>query len=299
MPQIPFFFELDDDEKIPLPLLVAKKWKFNLTCIESADGYLYSTHDWIYGLTKTTNVRAIWADFKRRTNLMELLASTQQLPYKHSNGKTYQMDFTTDKGLYLIAQHLRVTKSRPELDEIKQYLAKAGVFVDEARLNPEAAAEVLDNVAYNREYNKLLAEGFSPDEAKEWLDVRFKSKKQRRIITAIWNIRGINTPKDFADLTNQIHRVALGLTATRHKRQLAVKDTPRNYISAADNATIQITEFTSGLLHEHRNSLGKPELSEDIDDVRPIMDASRPEIQKAFSKKPRRLGEGSKPQLPK
>lgn len=294
MSNLPFLFDVDGSDKdLPLPLLVAKRWGFNLTYVKGIDGYLYSIHDWIYGVTQTSNVRAIWADFKRRANLSELLASTQQLPYTHPNGKTYQMDFTTDKGLYLITQHLRVTKSRLALDEIKQYLASAGVFVDEARLDPGSAAEEL----YDREYRKLLAEGFSPDEAQEWLDVRFKSKKQRRIITGIWNVRGINKPKDFADLTNQIHRVALGMTATRHKRQLAVKDTPRNYISAADNATIQITEFTSGLLHEHRNSLGKLELSEDIDDVRPIMDASRPEIQKAFSGKPRRLTGGDKPNL--
>jgi hypothetical protein len=40
--------------------------------------------------------------------------------------------------------------------------------------------------------------------------------------------------------------VALGRTATHHKRELAVKDTPRNYVSAAANATLQVTELTSG-----------------------------------------------------
>ena len=76
-----------------------------------------------------------------------------------------------------------------------------------------------------------------------------------------------------------------------------MKDSPRNYVSAADNATLQITEFTSALLHEHRESFGKPELSEDIDDVRPIIDAARPEIQKVFSKKLRRLRTPEKPKL--
>jgi hypothetical protein len=51
------------------------------------------------------------------------------------------------------------------------------------------------------------------------------------------------------------------------------------------------------LFHEHRESFGKPELSEDIDDVRPIIDAARPEIQNVFSKKPRRLNAGNKPKL--
>jgi len=50
-------------------------------------------------------------------------------------------------------------------------------------------------------------------------------------------------------------------------------------------------------LHPYRNSYGIAELSEDIDDVRPIIDAARPEIQKVFSKKPRRLSTSEKPKL--
>lgn len=42
-------------------------------------------------------------------------------------------------------------------------------------------------------------------------------------------------------------------------------------------------------LHCYRNSYGVNELAEDIDDVQPIIDAARPEIQNVFSKKPRRL----------
>jgi hypothetical protein len=243
--------------------------------------FQFAIQDWIKGLTDAHNPTMIWADIKRRTNLPELLDSIQQLPYTAGNGKVYQMDFITDKGLYLIAQHLCATKAHPALQAIKKFLADAGVFLDETR----------------REYNKLMDEGFTWQEAEEWLDVRDKQKRQRGIITAIWRERGINRPTDYADLTNQVRCVALGLTATRHKRQLAVKDTPRNHISAADNATIQITEFTSALLHIHRDSLGKPELSEDIEDVRPIMDAARPEIQNVFSKKPRRLRAGNSSKL--
>jgi hypothetical protein len=47
------------------------------------------------------------------------------------------MDYTDDKGLYLIAQGLRVTKARPALAAIKQFLAEAGAFVDLVRREPE------------------------------------------------------------------------------------------------------------------------------------------------------------------
>lgn len=298
MSRLPTLPNIPGEGDQPLPLYVAEKWDFPLAYVQTDTVYLYAIQDWISGITGADNTRRIWSDFKRNVNEPKLYDSIVQLPYTATDGKTYQMDFTDDNGLYLIAQHLRVTEARPVLDEIKRFLAQAGVFVDHARRDPEAAADELDRVAYKRDYNRLIAEGFSPEEAQEWIDVRRKQKNQRRIITAIWGARGINKPKDYADLTNQVHRIALGRTATRHKRELAVKDSPHNYVSAADNATIQITEFTSGLLHDHRESFGKPELSEDIDDVRPIIDAARPEIHKVFSQKPRRLPSLKKPQLP-
>lgn len=294
MSGIPFFLDVPDESDIrPLPLIVAERWNFPLAYTETKDGLYYAIQDWARGLTGDSDIRKVLSKMQKQMSI-----SSRPLPYVATDGKTYQREYTNDRGLYLIAQYLRVTKARVILGEIKRYLASAGVFVDEARRNPEAAAEELDRVAYSRQYKKLIAEGFSPEEAQEWLDVRHKQKRQRRIITGIWRERGISKPTDFAELTNQIHRVALGRTATRHKRELAVKDSPRNHISAANNATIQITEFTSALLHEHRESVGKTELSEDIDDVQPIIDAARPEIEKVFSKKPRRLQSPNRSELP-
>ena len=35
-------------------------------------------------------------------------------------------EYVNDKGLYLIAQYMRVTQERPVLDEIRRFLASAG-----------------------------------------------------------------------------------------------------------------------------------------------------------------------------
>ena len=79
---------------------------------------------------------------------------------------------------------------------------------------------------------------------------------------------------------------------------LAKHDTPRNYDAAADQLLTAITEMSAGALHEWRDSTGFTELSEDIEDVRPIIDGARPGVYNAFSKKPRRLPSGSHPELP-
>lgn len=252
---------------------------------------LYCVRDWVYWISQSraTNRSGPWSDLKKAIQSNGDLKVTEicRVLDFETPGGVQKMDFTDEEGLYQITQ--RMSDRSSTVRAVKTYLAQAGVFMGEAYNNPAGAAEELDKVAYSRELKKLLAQGFTLDEAQEWLEVRRKQKHTRRFITAIWSVRGVNSRRDFADLTNHVHRVALGLTATRHKRQLEIKDTPRNHISAADNATIQITEFTSGLMHEHKESFGTQELAEDIDDVRPIIDSARSEIQKAFSQKPRRL----------
>lgn len=307
-------FEFDTSGGIPLPEQIIKHLKGEMIYIDTPEGQrFYSVRDWVFHVSDSQagDKTFAWANLKRAIkkdlakaiaegksdpNLtVEGLLNLQPLEADTPGGKQ-RMDFTNEEGLYQITQ--RMSDRSAFVRNVKTYLAKAGVFMGEAYLNPGQTADVLQSVADRREYNKLIAEGFTHDEALEWLDVRTKQKEQRRILTAIWKVRGIRKKNDYADLSNHVHRIALGLTATRHKRELAIKDTPRNHISAADNATLEITEYTSGLLHTHRNSFGRLELEEDVEDVRPIIDAARPEIQKAFSKKPRRLHIYKRPLLP-
>lgn len=283
-----------------MPELIVEALEGSLIFRDLEDGTrFFCVRDWVHCVSrsKASNQSGPWSDLKKviqNQGDFEVSEILRVLEVDTPGGKQ-SMDFTNEEGLYQITQ--RMSDRSKAVRKVKKFLAQCGVFMGEAYSNPSTAAESLDRFAYNREYQKLIDEGFTPEEAEQWLSVRGQQKQARRKITAIWSERGINKPKDFADLTNQIHHVALGRTATHHKRELAIKDTPRNYVSAADNTTLQVTELTSGLLHEHRESFGKPELSEDIDDVRPIIDAARPEIQRVFSQKPRRLSSGGKPPL--
>jgi len=276
------FSEFDDDR--PIPFIVADKWNFSLTYIEGEYGFLYSVRDWVAGLVGEENVNQTLKNMRRTS---ELVFSKHQLPYKASNEKTYQMEFTDEDGLYQIAQYLRVTKERASLREIKDYLVKAGVFVDKIRRNPDEGIETLED---HKEYKRLIASGFSRVEARQWIQRREKGIATRKEITAVWAERGAKG-RDYADLTNQATEVAIGKTATQLRRELTIKrnDSLRPYLSTMELTELDITETLAKGLHIERDSQGKPELSEDIGDVRPIMDAARPEIEKAFSKKrPRR-----------
>jgi len=306
MAKLPQFdFAQNIDPNLPLPEQIIAHLGGDMICVDTVEGKrLYCVRDWVYfvSTSKSSDRTPSWANLKRGINkdiakdidegkakknlTVETLLNLQRFAVETASGKQL-MDFTDEEGLYQVTQ--RMSDRSKTVRDVKTFLAKSGVFMGEAYRNPQAAAAQLQTFFEKREYEKLLAEGFTPDEAMEWLHVRHKQKEQRNIITHIWKIRGIKKPRDFADLTNRVHNVALGRTASRHKRELRVKDTPRNHVSAADNATLQITELTCGLLHTHRDSLGKAELSEDIDDTQPVIDAARPEIQKLFSQKPRRI----------
>ena len=133
----------------------------------------------------------------------------------------------------------------------------------------------------------------------QWLRMRDYGIGTRKWITDIW-VRRHARGKDIAKLTNQVSQIVHGKTATRRKQEmgLARHDTPRNYDAAADQLLTAYTEMAAGALHQWRDSFGVDQLSEDVDDTKPIIDDARSSVRAAFSKKPRRLPGENKPQLP-
>lgn len=179
---------------------------------------MYAILDWIRGLIDGNSTQTInaWAKIKNKT-----LISKKGLPYTASDGKTYQRDYTDDKGLYLIAQQLRVTRARPVLDEIKKFLASAGAFVDEVRLDPSAV---------------VFSGAISPDEAIEaviqtyraegkddrWIMARIEGKIKRGQFTAALSaaVKDTLTRHHYATATDDVYKGLWGRTAAHLKREL-------------------------------------------------------------------------------
>jgi hypothetical protein len=130
------------DDTQPLPFIISSKCQFKLAFVEIDEKIYYSIQDWIRGLTDA-NPRMIWADIRRRNETILSQMQIKKLPYVTTDNKTYQMDFTDDEGLYLLVQHLRVTRRRPLLDEIKRFLAESGAFVDLIRREPENITKLI------------------------------------------------------------------------------------------------------------------------------------------------------------
>lgn len=206
----------------PLPLVVARRWDFPIAYHAMESTTYYSIQDWMRGLSGENDTRKMWSYFKKQSAWEHMSSSTRRMPYVTSNKKTQQRDFTTDKGLYLIAQYMRITGDRPMLDEIRRFLAAAGAFVDEVRRDPDKLTESVSNpdklidafIEYHRKRGK--------DD--RWIQMRIDSKIKRNQFTAALSefVRDVLTPRHYATATDDIYQGLWGRTAATLKVELGV-----------------------------------------------------------------------------
>lgn len=231
MTNLPMFPERSSgDDDTPLPLLVAKKWDFPLAFHIVEGQYYYAVQDWVRGLFGEEDIRHIWAKFKKQNPEFGTLSSGSRMAYKTSNGRTHMRDFVTAKGLYLLTQNLRAMTSRPALKEIREFLAKAGVLVDEMRrdedlivisskmspdqmLAAKERAEDAIRAAYRRE-----------GKSETWIEARMQSRIKRNRFTAALTQAILETlnPSHYAIATNDIYEGLWQRTAAILKRELSL-----------------------------------------------------------------------------
>ena len=292
---LPAVFDAHSGDDRPLPEIIIEQLGGHMDYVDTVDDKrLYCVRDWIYEISGSQNEqRAVpWSNLKAAiakkdgTKVFEI--------FKHLTVKTpggmQSTEFADAAGLYLITQYMSNRTST--IRGVKQYLADCGVFVDEIRKDPHGGAEVIQAFANDKDYRKLIADGFSPEEAQQWIINRQLGKDARKRLTAAWQQHGVTEGKDYAKLTNTVNEVALGDTATRQKRDMQLRPTAslRDYISAADLAMLEVTESLSIGLHTARNSDGTEELTEDVLDTESMI--NRDEVYRQFSKKRRRLPGG-------
>lgn len=229
--------EMLDSES--LPTFVARKWGFPLQSYEVEESTFYSIKDWIAGLTGSTRPGHTWENFRDRHK--ENPPLTKGMSYAMSDGRIFTMDFTIDEGLFRIAGELKITKMRPALKAIKEFLAKAGVFVDQARRDPEGAAERLAIARQQR--------GLKAGKPAEWISTREQAVLTRKqfvsqILALIQNKRSFGPI--IASLTNDVYRGMFASDASGLRTRLGItsKQTPRDHFTTIALAYTTIAEET-------------------------------------------------------
>lgn len=208
MNQLPSIPGTPDSNKTPLPILVARKWRFELAYIDrdgNPDNYLYCARDWFIGLGGS---RQRWANTDKSRYRSTILA-----PVKRANGKTDKLEFVNANDLYAIAQDMRGMQSRPQLQEIKDYLRDAGVVVDQLRRDPVKAMDVaLDG--YQKQGKDDL-----------WIQSRMDGKLSNKQFRAalVEAVGRMLTEGEFAGSQNTVYQGLWNRTAAQLKSELSLK----------------------------------------------------------------------------
>lgn len=213
--QLTLFTEYDDTTT-PLPLLVARQWGFPLQHHNVDETLYYSVQDWIMGILEVDSQFAagVW----RNASTMKATCIVQKLPYKATNGRTYQMDFVVDETLYLLVQYVRNMEKKPNLKAIKAYLAKAGAFADAVRINPDASFDLAAS-QIEKKRQAYVEQGKS----EAWIETRLEGLKSRKAFTDA--IKQAVTGADgqlYGKATNTVYSGVLGRDANAIRNELAL-----------------------------------------------------------------------------
>lgn len=166
------------------------------------DEWWYSVVDIVAVLTDSPTPRQYWGKVKQREFVeLELYPIWVQLKLESSDGKRYNTDCVSTKGAFRLIQSIPSKKAEP----FKQWLAQLGKERIEEIEDPELA----QNRA--KEYYELK------EYPKSWIDKRLRGIAIRQELTEEWKNRGIEDKKDFAILTNEIHKATFDISIQQHK----------------------------------------------------------------------------------
>ena len=253
------------DPSIPLPLHVARLWGFPLQYHVLEGEEYFSIKDWIAGLTGSRRASHMWENY--RDKYKEDLPPLRGMPYVAANRQTFTLPFTTDEGLYQVTTRLRVGQDRPALKAIKDFLAKAGVFVDAARRDPEGAAEQL-GIARR-------AQALRVGKSEEWIATREEGVITRKQFVA--EIYALVQDKDrfgpiIGSLTNDLYRGAFhdDVRGLRERLGISTKQNPRDHFSRIALSYTTIAEEAIRIhlgQHEDKEYVPVPVIRQVVQDI--------------------------------
>ncbi|WIG59594.1 MAG: hypothetical protein OJF49_002341 [Ktedonobacterales bacterium] len=230
--------------------------------------WFFSVIDVVGLLTDTPKPRMYWADMKRRIQdegFVEVLAKCQQLKMAALDGKQRLTDAADTETLLRIIQSIPSPKAEP----FKQWLARVGVQRLEELDNPRVAADSLRLLYRKRGYDE------------EWIELRLRGITVRDDLTTEWRDRGAEEGREFAVLSEILHRGAFDASTNEHKqiKQLKPRENLRDNMTSLELALTMLSEATATALHQAHDSQGFIELQGDAQKAGEIAGSARQQIE--------------------
>ncbi len=191
MTQIPLWLGDEPTDDRPLPERIAdggQDWESFPLQYQDVDGTrFYAIQDWLRGVALTIDASGFWAKLKKRLEKAGIETRTwcPSLPYRAKDGKRYKRAFATAEGLYRITQ--RMDAETGIRNKVLAYLAKAGVLVDEQRiesLRTQAITPPQNERERRYVYRQIVEHGMDRTAALEQLENRRDTKRTFRTLTS-------------------------------------------------------------------------------------------------------------------
>ncbi len=201
--------------QIPLPEIIIQSLGGKMDFIEIDGKKYYAIRDWVYEIKGSVSKRRgiPWDDLKSKIDEQgdfRVSDIVRYLPIETPGG-TFEIEFTDAEGLYAITQ--RMADRSATVRQVKDYLAKAGVFVDDLRTEPEQRDELMERlIAENpeRAMEAIVARYRAQGKSDLWIERRIVGMQKRNKFTSALRETSASSP-NYAQATNAGYQGAFSM----------------------------------------------------------------------------------------
>lgn len=210
---------------------------------DKEEKWYFSVVDVVAVLAQNPRPRQYWNDLKRKLlqEGSEVYDKIVHLKMEAPNGKMHPTDAADVETVLRLVQSIPSPKAEP----FKLWLARVGYERMQETVDPE--------MAIGRAHRNWIRMGRD----KAWIRQRMLSVRTRNDLTDYWADHEVETPEEFAKLTNVIHKEWSGLTVKEHKKLKQLKtQNLRDHMSNAELLFTALAELSTNEIAEAEKATG-------------------------------------------
>ena len=234
--------------------------------------YYISVVDIVGILSESTDERKYWNKLKQRLKEEgnETVTNCHQLKLIAQDGKYRLTDVVDLEGMFRIIESIPSKKAEP----IKQWLARLGKERIDEEYDPE--------ITINRALDTYRRKGYSDD----WINQRLKAIDARKEFTDELKNNGVESSKEFADLTNLLTKTWSGYSVKEYKSYKGLtKENLRDNMTNMELVLNMLAEVSSTEISKSSDVKSKENAKESVIEGSTIAKNTREQIEAKTGKK--------------
>ena len=234
--------------------------------------YYISVVDIVSVLTESKDGRKYWNKLKQRLKEEgnQSVTNCHQLKLMSSDGKYYNTDVVDIEGMFRLIESIPSKKAEP----IKLWLAHLGKERIDEEYDPE--------ITINRALETYRRKGYSD----EWINQRLKTIDARKEFTDELKNNGVESSRDFANLTDLLTKTWSGYTTKEYKSYKGLtKENLRDNMTNMELVLNMLAEVTSTEISKSSEEKSKSNAKTSVIEGGTIAKNTREQIESRIGKK--------------